>query len=71
MPSSPVELEGIFLRTCAPISALWVFGIMEFLAQTPLSLLLGPVWISSLGYMHTRPLTVPAKPGMGGEGSGQ
>lgn len=26
--------------------------------------------LSSLGYMYTRPLTVPAKPGMGGEGNG-
>ena len=60
--------------------ALWVFRIMEFLAQTLLSLLPGPVWISSLGERererereresererHTHPHSA-YKPGRGGE----
>ena len=57
--------------------ALWVFRIMEFLAQTLLSLLPGPVWISSLGgrerererhtHTHIHSPHSADKPGRGGE----
>lgn len=62
--------EYTHLRICAPTTILWVFGTMEFLAQTFLILLPGPVWTSSLGHTHKGP-HMPGEPGMGGEGSGQ
>lgn len=56
------------LRTCAPPWGTLGLKVMEFLAQTLLSLLPGPVRTSSLGCMHTRSLTVHVS--RGGEEKG-